>query len=136
MGQGAIVRQGLIAAQSGLGKHSGRAFNDTKARHPDELDSISWKDLVLYPRLSIKVTAYRMRDLIDIVKSEASGQMVQLHTVDQVAAAAYNVGTNALRESFAVGRLGPVGMTYSNEFAKNFAKADQIICRAGYWKCQ
>ncbi|WP_213457440.1 RHS repeat-associated core domain-containing protein, partial [Rhizomonospora bruguierae] len=118
----------------GWGNIQERAFNETVARHWSVLGGIDWSDLMGNHELSIKVTAYRLRDLMAYADAAPAG-MRRDYSRDEVAAAIYNIGTENFADSVKAGNLGPLGSSYARAVRDHYDWTDAIICGSGLWEC-
>src|SRR5262249_49906491 len=111
----------------GWGNMQKHDFDETQANHPDQLGNVHWPDLIGNPDLAIEVTAYRLRDLTDFVKANASPSMRHAYRLEQLVAAGYNIGDNGLSDAMTRGELGTHGTTYAYYVTRKYLPvADQI----------
>lgn len=119
----------------GWGNIQEDAFDETVAGHGRALGDVEWTDLMGDNDLSIKVTAYRLRDLQDIAKRDATPAMRRDYSPEEVAGAMYNIGTENFSEAVAAGNLGKLGNSYATAVRGNYGTANNVICGSGVWSC-
>jgi hypothetical protein len=119
----------------GWGTIQEQAFLETVANHPQEFRGVKWGSLIADHEMSMKVTAFRLRDLQTIAENRATVDMRGTYTPQEVAGAMYNIGTPNFSDAVKAGNLGPLGSSYAMSIRSNYSGANTIICQSGVWSC-
>lgn len=115
-----------------------QVFNSTLRNHPDAFRGeialgMGWKSVSGNDKLSIKVTAYHLRDLQDalpLADTESS------YTRDELVAYGYNAGRAAMLD-FEAGRGSiPLAVDYISRYRTRRQSADQFYCHSLEWRCR
>jgi hypothetical protein len=131
----AMQRVGIRdGASLGMTSLQSSVFDATVDRHPDRFGDVTWYDLVHDNGLSIKVTAWHLRDLQDTLPRGYSGNAG--YTREELTAYGYNAGERRMRATvYAEADLVNAGREYVEKFRRNWTTSDEFFCRSEQWTC-
>ncbi|MEU8167151.1 RHS repeat-associated core domain-containing protein [Micromonospora sp. NPDC049004] len=120
----------------GWGNIQQEAFEQTKTNHPEALGDLDWSSLIWHNDLSIKVTAYRLKDTTAMAERTATAGMKEKWTPQQVGAGIYNVGERNYNDAVGQGGdLGPRATVYATSIGRYYQTADRLVCYSGVFTC-